>query len=298
MTLNRTKLADNLAAYVFLAPFLAILLVFGVWPLANAVWLSFHSYDYFSDPKFVGTENYRYLFSQGDFWISLKNTGLYTFVVVSAQTLLSLLLALIIDQKLRGKTFFRVSYFLPAVTSSVAISLIFMFLFFRNGVLNQALESSGLDAVLGWVGLDPPMDWLGDVRTALPAIMIQNIWSTGGFLMVIWVAGLQEIPESLYEAARIDGASSLQQFWHITVPMLRPVTFYIVTMGLIGCFQVFDQVYVMTGGGPLKATLTTAYLIYKEAFTNFNMGYASAIAVVLAAIIFACTVVQKRLMRE
>jgi ABC-type sugar transport system permease subunit len=294
----RRKLGEPLAALTFLAPFLVLLLVFRALPLAKAFWLSFHSYDLFSPPRPVGFDNYRYLLVQADFWISIKNTVFYTAGVVSVQTVLSLVLALVMDQKLRGKTFFRTAFFLPSVTSSVAISLIFMFIFFKNGILNQALSATGLDHVLGWMGLNLPVDWLGDPRTALPAIMVQNIWSTSGFFMIIFLAGLQEIPESLYEAARVDGASAWQQFRHITVPMLRPTTFYIVTMGLIGCFQVFDQVYVMTEGGPLKSTLTTAYLVYKEAFINFDMGYACAIAFVLALIIFACTLLQKRLMEE
>jgi multiple sugar transport system permease protein len=292
------RTAEALAGYVFLAPFLAVLLVFTVWPLLQAFWLSFHSYDLFSPAKWVGFENYTYLLRQTDFWISIRNTAFYTFVVVTAQTVLSVLLALVMDQKLRGKTFFRTAFFLPSVTSSVAISLIFMFLFFKNGLVNQALAATHLDAALGFVGLRPPIDWLGDTRTALPTIMIQNIWSTAGFLMIVVLAGLQDIPESLYEAARVDGASALQQFWYITLPSLRPTLFYVITMGLIGCFQVFDQVYVMTEGGPLKATLTTAYLLYKEAFANFNMGYACAIAFVLATIIFVVTMAQKRVLGE
>lgn len=294
----RARFAETIAGYAFLAPFLAVLVVFALWPLLNAFWLSFHSYDLFSAPRWVGLENYRYLFTKGDFWRSIANTTFYTVVVVSVQTSLSILLALLMDQQIRGKTFFRVAFFLPSVTSSVAISLIFMFLFFKNGVLNQLLAAAHLDAVFAALGLNVPVDWLGDVHTALPAIMMQNIWSTAGFFMIVFLAGLQDIPESLYEAARVDGASPFEQFWHITLPLLRPTTFYVVTVGLIGCFQVFDQVYVMTDGGPLKATLTTAYLLYKEAFVNFNMGYACAIAMVLASIIFACTVVQKQLMGE
>ena len=295
---GRMKLGEAVAGYTFLAPFLTVLALFAVWPLLRAFWLSFHSYDLFSPPRWVGLDNYRFLLGEADFWISIKNTALYTFVVVFAQTSLAVVLALVMDQKLRGKTFFRTAFFLPSVTSSVAISLIFMFLFFKNGVLNQFLAVTRLDVVLGWVGLTPPIDWLGDTRTALFAIMAQNIWSTAGFFMIIVLAGLQEIPDSLYEAARVDGASSLQQFWYITLPSLRPTIFYVVTMGLIGCFQVFDQVYVMTEGGPLKATLTTAYLLYKEAFVNFNMGYACAIAFVLAGVIFATTMIQKRVMGE
>ncbi|HEY9721493.1 MAG TPA: sugar ABC transporter permease [Oscillatoriaceae cyanobacterium] len=292
------QFGDNVAGYVFLAPFLVLLSLFVLWPLLDAFWLSFQAYDLFSPPRWVGLSNYTYLLTQGDFWISVRNTATYTAVVVTLQTSLSIALALILDQKIRGKAFFRVAYFLPSVTSSVAISLIFMFIFFKNGVLNQALAATHLNQLLPLIGLSPMMDWLGDVRTALAAIMVQNIWSTAGFFMIIFLAGLQDIPESLYEAARVDGATPWQQFWHVTLPLLKPTTFYVVTMGLIGCFQIFDQVYVMTDGGPLKATLTTAYLLYKEAFQNFNMGYACAIAFVLAGIIFACTMVQKRLMGE
>lgn len=295
---SRTKVGEAIAGYTFLAPFLVIMAAFTAWPLVQALWLSFHSYDLFSAPRFVGFENYLYLFTQGDFWISIRNTTVYTMVVVAVQTCLSIALAMVMDQKIRGKTFFRVAFFLPSVTSSVAISLIFMFIFFKNGVLNQALDAMHVEQIFAWTGLTTPVDWLGDRKTALWAIMAQNIWSTAGFFMIVFLAGLQDIPESLYEAARVDGATPWQQFRHITLPLLRPTTFYVVTMGLIGCFQVFDQVYVMTEGGPLKATLTTAYLLYKEAFVNFNMGYACAIAFVLATIIFAFTMVQKRVMGE
>jgi multiple sugar transport system permease protein len=292
------KVREAVAGYVFLAPFLLVFGVFTLWPLLVALWLSLHSYDLFSPPAWVGLDNYWFLLRQRDFWISIRNTALYTLVVVAAQTGLALLLAILMDRKLPGRTFFRTAFFLPSVTSSVAISLIFMLMFFKNGVLNQALAWLRLDRVLALVGLDPPVDWLGDPRTALWAIMMQNIWSTAGFLMVVVLAGLQGIPESLYEAARVDGAGPGQTFRHITLPSLKPTLFYVVIMGLIGCFQVFDQIYVMTEGGPLKATLTTAYLIYKEAFVNFNMGYACAVAFVLATIIFTCAMVQKRVLAE
>jgi multiple sugar transport system permease protein len=187
---------------------------------------------------------------------------------------------------------------LPSVTSSVAVSLIFMFMFFKNGALNQVLEWMLLDDILVALGLAWPVDWLGNPRTALAAIMILNVWSTAGYLMVIALAGLQAIPETFYEAARVEAAGPWQTFRYVTMPSLKPTVFYIVTVGIIGCFQVFDQIYVMTEGGPLKSTLTTVYLLYKEAFVNFNMGYACSIAFVLAAMIFACTVVQRRLLGE
>lgn len=293
---TKARTGETVAGYVFLAPFLAVLALFVLWPLLRAFWLSFHAYDLFSEPRWVGLDNYLFLLKTGDFWRSLFNTTYFTVVVVTCQTALAIVLALIMDQQIRGKAFWRVAYFLPSVTSSVAISLIFMFLFFKNGVINQVLAWTHLDLLLTAIGLTAPVDWLGDPRTALPTIMVQNIWSTAGMFMIIFLAGLQDIPESLYEAARVDGATPFQQFRYITLPMLAPTTFYVVTMGLIGCFQVFDQVYVMTEGGPLKATLTTAYLLYKEAFVNFDMGYACAIAFVLAGVIFACTMVQKRVM--
>ncbi len=294
----RRHLAETVAALVFLSPFMLLLLAFVLWPLLNALWLSFHSYDLFSEPLWIGLENYRQLLQQGDFWISLKNTVFYAVGVVICQTVLALLLALMMDQSIRGKPVFRVIYFLPSVTSSVAISLIFMFLFFKNGILNQALAWLRLDRLLALAGLAVPVDWLGNMHTALPSLMAMNVWSTAGFFMIVLLAGLQDIPETLYEVARLDGAGPWAQFWFITLPLLKPTVFYVTTMGLIGSFQVFDQVFVMTNGGPLKSTMTMAYLLYTEAFVQFNMGYACAIAVALSTLIFLATMAQKRLMGE
>ncbi len=289
---------EILAALVFLAPFLLLLLVFVLWPLLNAFWLSFHAYDLFGSPRWVGLSNYQTLLRHGDFWISLRNTVFYTAGVVIAQTLLAFLLALLMDQRIRGKTVFRVAFFLPSVTSSVAISLIFMAIFFKNGILNQALAWIGLERLFAATGLSVPVDWLGNLHTALPSLMAMNVWSTAGFFMIVFLAGLQDIPETLYEVARLDGAGTLAQLWYVTLPLLKPTFFYVGTMGLIGAFQVFDQVFIMTNGGPLKATMTMAYLLYTEAFVHFNMGYACAIAFVLATLIFLATMGQKRLLGE
>lgn len=297
MNLGR-KFAELAAASVFLAPLLVLLLVFVLWPLFSAFWLSFHAYDLFSPPQWIGLSNYRMLLRQGDFWISLRNTAFYTAGVVTFQTVLAFMLAVLLDRRIRGKTFFRVTFFLPSVTSSVALSLIFMAIFFKNGVLNQALSRTGLDSLLAATGLATPVDWLGDVHTALPALMALNVWSTAGFFMIVFLAGLQDIPESLYEVARLDGAGPIAILRYVTIPLMRPTSFYVVTMGLIGAFQVFDQVFIMTNGGPLKATMTMAYLLYTEAFVYFNMGYACAIAFVLASVIFLATLAQKRLMGE
>jgi multiple sugar transport system permease protein len=165
----------------------------------------------------------------------------------------------------------------------------------KEGFLNGVLAALHLDGLVGAIfGSPMPADWLNNTRTALKAIMLQNIWTTAGYFMLIFLAGLQEIPESLYEAAKVDGASPRETFLKVTLPQLQPATYYVITMGIIGCFQVFDQIYIMTAGGPLKSTLTVAYLLYTEAFKNFEPGYGCAIAFILATIIFVLTTIQKR----
>jgi multiple sugar transport system permease protein len=206
----------------------------------------------------------------------------YVFIVVPLQTIISLILAFAMDQKLRARKLFRTIFYLPSVTSSVVISLIFVWLFAPQGVFNQIF------------GLT--INWLDNVNTAFYVIMGMNIFTTSGTLMLIFLSGLQDIPTTLYEAAEIDGADKLQTFLYITVPMLRPILFFVITVSVIGCFQVFDQIFVMTSGGPLDSTTTITYLIYKWAFrdTTVKMGQASALSVVLALIIIAVTFVQRR----
>jgi multiple sugar transport system permease protein len=214
---------------------------------------------------------------------ALPNTFKYALIVVPLQTILSLVIAFVMDQKLRLRRVFRTIFYLPSVTSSVVISLIFIWLFATQGVVNQIFNLN--------------INWLYDVHTAFYVIMGMNIFTTSGTLMLIFLSGLQDIPTSIYEAAEIDGADILQTFWYITVPMLRPVMFFVVTVGVIGSFQVFDQIFVMTAGGPLDSTTTLTYLIYKWAFrdTTVKMGQASAAAVILTLIILVVTLIQRRL---
>jgi multiple sugar transport system permease protein len=213
---------------------------------------------------------------------ALPNTFKYVLIVVPIQTFLSLVLAFAMDQNLRFQRFFRTIFYLPSVTSSVVISLIFIWIFAPQGIFNQI---TGLT-----------VNWLDDPRTAFYVIMGMNIFTTSGTLMLIFLAGLQDIPLAVYEAAEIDGANGIQKFFYITIPMLRPVIFFVVTVGVIGCFQVFDQIYVMTAGGPLDSTTTITYLIYKWAFrdTRIQMGQASALAVILTLIILAVTLLQRK----
>ncbi len=282
----------------------------------------------------VGLENYSaLLFQDGirqrDFFTALKNTVYYVLGVVPAQTALALLLAVVVNQKwLRGKGVFRTVFYFPSITSSVVISLIFMWMFTRGGLVNGLLgalfpnytgvtwlnDSNGvIHNLLGLFGINRQTvgdwattraagltlwDWISGPSTTMFTIMILNTWTTIGTLMVIFLAALQNIPSHVYEAARVDGATGWQIFRKITVPLLRPTTFFVVTLGLIGCFQVFDQIFVISSGGPAKTTLTIAYIVYQNGFQNSAMGLAAATALVLFVIIFAFTMLQRRFTSE
>lgn len=293
---NRRKRSEALTAYAFLAPYLFVFLTFTVFAIGYALYLSFTKYNLLKPPEFWGLEGYRRVLclesifnpaeaTCDDMFIkkALPNTFKYVLVVVPIQTVLSLILAFAMDQKLRLRRLFRTIYYLPSITSSVVISLIFIWLFSPLGVVNQIFRLN--------------INWLNDVRFAFPTIMILNIFTTTGTLMLIFLAALQDIPSVLYEAAEVDGANKLQAFLYVTVPMLRPVLFFVVTTGVIGCFQVFDQIFVMTAGGPLDSTTTIAYLIYKWAFrdTTIKMGQAAVAAVLLTLIILAVTFIQRRI---
>ena len=285
--IRRRQLGEWVAAYVLLSPYLFVFLVFNVFAIAYALYLSFTYFDLFSPPRWIGLGNYLYLLRDALFLQkAIPNTLKYVAVVVPVQTVISLLLAFALDQEIKFRRFFRTLFYVPSVTSSVVISLIFLWLFKKTGVINQILGLS--------------IDWLNSPTFALPTIMIVNIWATTGTMMVIFLAGLQDITVTFYEAAMIDGANRWQMLRHITIPLLRPVIFFVVTMGVIGCFQVFDQIYVMTAGGPLDSTTTIAYLIYKWAFQSTTpfMGRASAVAFVLAGMILIVTVIQRRLIER
>lgn len=282
-TKNR-KLAEAVTGYLFISPWLIIFIIFSVISLIYAVYLSFTSYNLLRPPQFWGLESYQRVFKEDLFLQkALPNTFKYVIIVVPIQTALSLVLAFAMDQKLRFQRIFRTIFYLPSVTSSVVISLIFIWIFSPQGIFNQILKLS--------------VNWLDDPATAFYVIMGMNIFTTIGTLMLIFLAGLQDISPTIYEAAQIDGANGLQTFFYITIPMLRPVIFFVVTVGLIGCFQVFDQIFVMTAGGPLDSTTTITYLIYKWAFrdTTIKMGQASALAVILTLIILGVTLVQRRI---
>lgn len=280
---------ENLIGYLFVAPLICGLLLFTYGPVLAAFGLSFTKGDYISTPKWIGLENYANLLREDLFWKSLKNTLYYVVGVVPAGMVLSLLLALAMNQKLRGIVIFRTIFFLPSITSSVAISLMWLWIYNPEfGVLNFLLKQFSVKGPA----------WLSSPTWAMPAIIIMAIWRGLGYNMLIYLAGLQGIPEVYYEAAEIDGAGKLAQFRYITVPLLSPTTFLLLILGLIGAFQVFEYTYVMTGGGPVYATLTLVLHIYNNAFRNFQMGYASALAYVLFFILLGLTLIQFRLQRR
>jgi multiple sugar transport system permease protein len=310
---------EALTAYLFIAPYLVVTLIFTLGVILFAFYISFTSFDLFTSPTWVGLDNYIKALTPGSKFIrSLVNVLWYVVIVVPVQTALALALATLINVKVRGSQFFRTLFYAPSVTSSVVITMIFWWLYLKTGYLNFFLTKVWGAFGAEWVAVE----WLnnprgliqliaralgGDISSDLwylrgpsvtwMAIMFQNIFTTAPTFMIMFLAALQEVPPTLYEAASIDGATRWQQFWRITVPMLRPIILLVVVLGTIGTWQVFDQVKILTEGGPLDTTLVPVYLIYSEALgTNGppQMGFAAAMAFLLAVIIFAFTFIQRR----
>ncbi|MED4015975.1 carbohydrate ABC transporter permease [Sutcliffiella cohnii] len=276
-----------------MAPTIFVLALFIIGPILYAFFLSFHKVQLLGQTSydFVAFQNFADILDDRRAQIALWNTFKYVIIVVPAQTALALILAATLNAGLKGQTMFRIVYFLPTLTSSAVLTLIFMWMYNQNGLINKILSTVGL----------PTYNWMGDPNVALNAIMIMNIWATAPFFMVIYLAALQDIPDSLYEAADLDGANAIQKFFYITVPNLRPVTSFVVIMGLIGTFQLFDQSFIFSGGsgGPDNSTLTVVLLIYQYAFKSLGtMGYAAAIAVLLSIVILVATLLQRKFSKE
>jgi multiple sugar transport system permease protein len=286
----RKKNKEALTGYLFVTPALTVFFIFVFFSILFIVGLSFTKYNTLSkEIKFIGLDNYIRLFKDIRFHIALKNTLKYVAIVVPIQTILSLLIAIALNAKIKYPTVFRTIFFLPTLTSSAVLTVIFMFLFSINGPVNHFL--------LDYNFINTPINFLTDTKFTLNVIMIMNIWSTVPFFATIYIAGLQDISQEMYEAAQIDGANGLKRFIYIIIPMMTPITLFVFLTGIIGCFQVFDQAYIFSGGtgGPANSTLTVTLLIYQYAFnTSGTMGYASTIAVVLSVIIFAVSAITKK----
>lgn len=274
--------------YVFIAPQLIGLVLFSLIPLLMAFALSFTKWDGFGQKTFVGFSNFISQFQNADFWKAMMNTVYYMILVIPVGIFLALLLAVALN-KVRGKIIYRVFYFMPVVTSSVSVGVIWMMVLNGDyGILNQ---------ILSYIGIKGPQ-WLTDTKWVMPSIAMLSIWWALGYNMVIFLAGLQGISRNYYEAAEIDGASKISQFWHITLPLLSPTTFFVTIMSIIGSFQVFDQAYVMTNGGPAKASYTLVYHIYQKGFIDYKMGESTAAAMILFVIILLITLFQTKMSKR
>jgi ABC-type sugar transport system permease subunit len=240
-------------------------------------------------PDFVGFDNFKRMFNDQYFYISLWNAVLFSLIVVPAQTLLAIILAVAANSKIKGKNIFKVIFFIPAITSSAAISMIFWLIYSKPGILNRVLVS-----LFGGFGYQP-IDFLNEPNIALYSIMAMNIWTTAGYFMITFLAGLQDIPKSIYEAADIDGAKGWTKFWKITMPLLRPQILFVMIMSTIGTLQVFDQIYFLIKN---MRNITISFYIYKNAFEYGEMGYASSLAVVLFGVILFITFIQRKYIKE
>ncbi|OGW84808.1 MAG: hypothetical protein A2987_02520 [Omnitrophica bacterium RIFCSPLOWO2_01_FULL_45_10] len=290
------RLNEHKWSYFFIAPAVLLFVVFIVGPLIASFYWSFTEYNGIHPPKWVGLANYKTIFFDDPrFWKAIKNTVIYTLGVIPPGVVLSLLLAIAVDQQIKFKNFFRIIYFIPSVTSVIALSVIWKWLFAgeKYGLINYFLLSLGLK----------PIDWLMSPVWTLPAIMIMSIWAGIGYNMILFLAGLQTIPSTVYEAADIDGANVLEKFWHITLPLLKPTMVFVVIMGFIASFQVFERIYIMTEsefgiGGVLDSALTLVAYLYDMGFRKFQMGYASALGYVVFIVIFLVTIINLKFVKS
>jgi multiple sugar transport system permease protein len=289
------KLNEQKVSYLFIALPFTLFVVFQLAPVVMSFVWSFTEYDVVHSPRFVGLENYKQiLFNDPLFWKALKNTLVYVIGVVPIGVTLALLLAVAIDQQIKFKNFFKSIFFLPTVTAIVAVSVIWKWLYAgeKYGLFNFFLIKLGFQ----------PIDWLASPTWTLPSIMIMSIWAGVGYSMILFLAGLQTIPQVIYEAAEIDGAGFWRKFFRITLPLLKPTIVFVSMMSFIFSFQMFEQVYIMTGGqggigGVLNSALTLVAYLYDKGFMKFQMGYASALAYIIFAVIFVLTMVNRKFMK-
>jgi len=295
---------STLWALLFISPWVVGFCAFMLYPLVASIFYSFCDYSVLESPLFIGLENYRDLVHDVVFWVSLKNTIIFALFSLGLGLVVSLSLALLLNMKVRGLAVHRTIFFLPSLVPAVALSVLWMWIFNGdNGLLNTLLEKGinvGLqpvNAVFGLAAKYSAPNWLGSKEWAMPALVLMSLWGVG-HPIVIYLAGLQDIPEELYEAAEIDGASSWQKTAHVTLPMLSPVIYFNLIMGIIWSFQVFTVPYIMTRGGPQRATYFYAMAIYDSAFEDLYMGYACAMAWILFLIILALTLLATRFSRR
>lgn len=291
-TSKKLRARNNLWGYLFTSPSAVLLLVFTILPIFISAALSLTEFTGFNSPTFVGLENYIDMFRDKKFLASMKNTFVYVIITVPLQTIFALVFAAILAEKFRNPfgEFIRGTMFIPVLCSAVIAGNLFFYLFASDGeaIINSLMALIGLEKV----------NWLGKSNTAMSVICIVAVWKNVGYFMVIFYAAIMDVPKSLHEAARVDGASPMQRFFNITMPGIRPVLYLVITLSTIWAFQVFDITMVMTKGGPGTATMSPVLLVYNYAFTDHRMGYASAIACLLAVVIFVISMLQKLIFKD
>ena len=277
--------------YLFLLPAVALIGVFVVYPIIAVVYYSFTDYDIVRPPVWIGLDNYVKLFADKTFWLALTHSFIYL-IVTPILIVLSIGLAIVVNRKLRGIHIYRALYFVPAVSGSIAIGLSWRFLFDRTGFVNSILQSLGI--------IHDPIQWLSTPSLVLPIAMLLTIWAGIGYYSVIFLAGLQNIPEELYDAALIDGCNDLQKHWHVSLPGLRPQIVFVGVISSLAALKVFDEIYVLTGttGGVLDSGVTMVFYLWRQAFRLEHAGYAAAIAITLLAITLAFSMVNVRLLER
>lgn len=284
---SKHSINDNLNGYIFLLPSLSFFLVFMAFPVIFSLFLSFCEWDLisgFGNIKFIGVENFLNLFISENVLASLNNTLFYTIIVVPATLIIALVLAILVNNGVFLKKLIRLGFFMPYIASLVAVSTVWIAMFDNSrGPVNQILRA---------LGVENPPTWLASPDYAFWVIILLSVWTGVGYCLVIYMAALQNVPQELYEASRVDGANSFSRFWNITVPMISPTTFFLVTTRIIASFQVFTPVKLMTQGGPVNSTSVIVFEIYREAFAYYKMGYSSAIAWILFVLIFVVTIIQ------
>lgn len=284
------KLRKTYTPYLFLLPALIFMGIFLFYPIVDVFRLSFTDYNMITEASFLGTQNYENLFNDPLFWKTLKNSFIYLIGVVPLLVILPIFIAVLVNRKLKGIKWFRAAYYIPVVTSMVVVGIMWKWLYKGNGLLNYLLMSIGL--------INDPISWLTSTQYALYSVMAVTVWKGLGYYMVIYLAGLQSIPQELYEVAQIDGANWWQKHFYVTIPLLKPSILLVSILSSIAAMKVFTEVYVMTKGGPINSSKTLVFYIYEKAFENLNLGYAAAMGFVLFIVIFILSYINFQVMGQ
>jgi multiple sugar transport system permease protein len=290
--------SEWLAGYGFIAIPMFLFLVLNIGAILYAIYISVWQWNIRSGAgAFIGLKNYQNALSDPIFHRAIQNSLYYAVVWVPLTMAVGLFLAVLVNQKLRGRTFFRAAFYFPAIASSAAITILWIFLAAPDGFFNGVRGVLGLNPIFQLFGFSPSQDWIGDAKTALNSVILLNAWTTSGTFMLFYLASLQTISSEIYEAAAIDGAGAWQSFWRITFPLLKPGHYFVATVAVIGALQLFDQAVIAGGsdGSPANALMTVVLFLYNQAFTKFDFDYAAAVGIILFAIIFTITLIQRRL---